>query len=517
MLGEQPPRFRNVPAGAVDSWGPETIDLAASVGLTMDQGQADLLTDGMSERADGKWLAREVADDEPRQNGKTVVLEARSLGGLLLVKEPLIVWTAHEFKTTVRSFLKMKHYFTEFDALRKRVRAIRNSGAVTEIELFNPTRHLVFLARSGGSGRGFASVAPLFLDEAYALTQEQIAALIYAMSAAPNPQVWEMSSAPLVNSEPFRDIVLRGRRGAPGIIYYEWSASGTLKELTDLATRVKLLHVAGVLDEHPEIRERFFQKTREANRALTTNPPRLTEEGTLSELSVSGIEQFLRERWGAFSELEEGGKIEPERWKDLGDLESTRAGDCSLAVDISIEQDYSAIGMYALREDGLGHVQLIHYQHGTQDLVNKLNSYRDALDPVAVGMGRATYAALREQLKAAGYQRPEDRPVEIVRNEGDSSHPPKRGDLIVLDGPALAAATGGFLESVRAGTMRHVPTDHLDRMVKVAKTRIVGDAMRWVKTDTTDITGLTAVTSAKRAHEARVNEIEEYDPTQDIF
>ena len=80
------------------------------------------------------------------------------------------------------------------------------------------------------------------------------------------------------------------------------------------------------------------------------------------------------------------------------------------------------------------------------------------------------------------------------------------------------AATGSYLEAVRAGTMRVVPADQLTSAARVAQVKIVGDAMAWIRNDpNVDITTLVSVTEARWSHEARVNEIEDYDPADDLF
>lgn len=512
LVGSQRPRFRTVPDGATDSWGREAVDLMASVGVTMDAGQEDIITDGMSRTGSGLWVASEVADIEPRQNGKTLVLEARALAGAYLLKEPLIVWTAHEFKTATQAFRSMRDRVTNYDHLRKRVRSIRDSGARTEIELFNPMRMITFLARSGGSGRGFAQVAPLFLDEAYALSREQVAALVFAMSAARNPQVWYMSSAPLKDSEVLRDIARRGRRGSRTLVYYEWSATGSERDLLKLVADNK---DADPDTEHGQrVREQLHEKVAEANRAFRT---RISDTTIERELAAAGPEQFVRERLGGWSELEAGGKLDPERWNALGDPDSRRSGDVAIAVDISIERDWAAIGMYGERDDGQGHLQLIDYRPGTDWVIGALKQLRDALSPLAIGMARGTWGSLREDLKAAGFMRPEDRPM-VEAKWGGERHPPARGDLCVMTGPDMAAACGHLIDAVRQGTMRHVPVDQLNRAVQVARTRVVGDVMTWVRNDSTvDVTGLTAVTEARWTFYARQEMEGDYDPSEDLF
>jgi hypothetical protein len=520
MLGSQAPRFRTVPQGAVSSWGPEAIDLAATVGLTLDPGQGDILTDGMSLGSGGRWLAPTVVDNEPRQNGKGVILEARALAGVLLVKEPLIVWTAHEFKTANQGFLRMKEHVTNWDHVRKRVRAIRSSTHATEIEFFNPTRRIAFLARSGGSGRGFAGVAPLFLDEAFAVTPEQVAALQFATSAHPNPQVWWMSSAPLDDSDVFRDICVRGRRGSRGMVYYEWSASGSKPELERLVADNKALTDEDLeTDRGRELREQLLAKVCEANRSFgRPGGVGVSETSIESELTTVGVEQWLRERLGVLSESAKAGRIDPDVWAELADPESRRAGDVALGVDIALERDWAAVSVYGRRADGLGHLQLVRYQAGVDWIVGALVELRDVLNPIAVGMARGTYASLKDQLKAAGFLRPEDRPIQAVRLEGQSTRPPQRGDLAVLTGIDMAAACGQLIDAVRQQSLRHVPAEQVTAAVKVAKTRVVGDSLAWARTDPgVDITGLVSMTEARWAFEARINEIDDYDPAGDLF
>jgi hypothetical protein len=502
-----------VPQGAVSSWGPEAVDLAATVGVTLDEGQAAVIHDGMATGRNEKWLASEVGDIEPRQNGKGVDLEVRALAGLLLVKEPLIIWTAHEFKTAHQGFMRMRHYFDNFDHLRKRVRTIRSSTHSTEIVL-KTGQTLAFLARSGGSGRGFASVSPLFLDEAYALTPEQLAAIMYATSAAPNPQVWYMSSAPLADSEVLRETCKRGRRGSRGLVYYEWSTSGSYDVLFKLVEANKALSDEDEdTAEGRELRDRLFVAVAEANRAFGI---RISESSILREVRATGVEQFLRERLGVYSELETGAAIDQERWQKLADPESRRDGDVAIAVDVSPERDWAAIGLYGHRADDLGHTQLIHYGP-VAGLLDKIAEFRDALDPVAIGMARGTHASLREDLKARGIVRPEDRDDD----ERDDAKEPQRGDLVVLGGTDMAAACGQILDATRQSTIRHVPAKQLDAAVAVAKTRRTGETIAWARTDrAVDITGLVAITEARWSFYARRDakpREDDYDPLANIF
>jgi len=152
-FGAQRPRVFTAPS-YTSSAGQEAVELAAHAGLVLDDWQQHALHVGLGERADGSWSAFEVAVNVPRQNGKGGIIEARELAGLFLLGERLILHSAHEFKTSIEAFRRIVALVTNTDGLRKRVKAIRRTTGEEAIELLNGQR-LRFLARSGGSGRGF--------------------------------------------------------------------------------------------------------------------------------------------------------------------------------------------------------------------------------------------------------------------------------------------------------------------------------------------------------------------------
>src|SRR5205809_457432 len=90
------PSVRSVPAD-VSSLGVEAAELAASAGLVLDPWQAMVLDAALGKRRDGKWAAFEVGVVVSRQNGKGGILEARELAGLFLIRERLLVHSAHQF------------------------------------------------------------------------------------------------------------------------------------------------------------------------------------------------------------------------------------------------------------------------------------------------------------------------------------------------------------------------------------------------------------------------------------
>jgi len=506
LLGEQEPTYRYVPPGAVGGWGQEAVELAESIGLHADPGQQDIVRSGLSTRVTGKWLSTEVADIEPRQNGKSVALEIRALAGLFLVQEPLIVWTAHEFKTAMQGFGRMKQHIDNWDHLRKRVKAIRTSTHATEIQMMYGGV-LSFLARSGGSGRGFAGVSPLFLDEAFAMTSEQMAALMFAISAADNPQVWYASSAPLVSSDVLRPIVKRGRKGAPGMTYYEWCARDKYPDIIKVVQEAR----ERVLSDEP-VSDKLWGYVRQANRAFNL---RIDAETIRRELRSVPPEQFARERLGSFSDLEDGGRLDPDKWGSTTDELSHRAegADIAIFVDIDVNREWASIAMFSMREDLLGHVQIIDHRPGVFWLADRIAEIKGTLKPLCIGMGRGTHASLKEALLDRGIGQPAD-----FTKDRDPMFPIERGDLIVLNGVDMAAACGRLIDAVQEETLRHVPHPALDRAASKAQTRIVGDTIKWVQTDTSvNLTALIAATGSVWAYDARIATVpDDYDPLGDI-
>lgn len=479
LRGAQRPRVCSVPPYRTSS-GVEAVELAASAGLVLDPWQAFILEDALGERADGKWSAFEVAAIVPRQNGKGGITEARELAGLFLFGERLILHSAHEFKTAAEAFLRVKALVDNTDDLRRRVARVRTGTGTESIELLNGAR-LRFVARSKGSGRGFTGDC-VILDEAYALTDEEMAALMPTLSARPNAQIWYTSTPPTDSAALLLRLRRRGEAGAGDLAYFDFGAAGQADEI-DLDDR------------------RVWAAT---NPALGI---RISEETIAREREVLSDEDFARERLGVWPRNAAGGVIDPKQWADAGDPESKRAGDVAVAVDIAPDRDRAWVAVYGLRGDGLGHVQLVDDRPGTDWIIGRVVELRAALDPLAFAMGRGTGASLETDLAKVGITRSED-PDE-----------PKRGDLVVANASDMAAACGQLIDAVRQGVLRHVPQPALDAAVAGAKTRQTGDTIAWSRKDTGGAVGpLVAVTLARWAFVSRAHLVTaDYDVLDSVF
>ena len=293
LLGVQHPQIVHLPPGVVShDAATEAIELAESVGLFLDESQQFTLHVGCGERADGRWAAAEVGDCESRQNGKGDTKIARALAGMFLWDEPLILWTAHEFKTANESFLRLVGLIESSDDLRSQVQRIRYANGEQGVELISGQR-LKFTARSGSSGRGFADVSTLFFDEAQHLGIESVAAATGAMAVADNPQIWLAGSAGLSTSAQWWRMRRRALAGNGGRMRTPDGSPGTAGALGYVEHTAEVVSIddKGVLHSvapDPELP----QARADANPALGV---RIRHEYLDNQYRILGPDKFARE------------------------------------------------------------------------------------------------------------------------------------------------------------------------------------------------------------------------------
>jgi phage terminase large subunit-like protein len=210
------------------------VDLAGMFDLHADSWQERVLVGAQGERDDGKHAALEVGVVVPRQNGKDGILEMRTLGGLLILEEELITYSAHQFDTSLEAFRRLLHYFENYDELSRRVKRVSKSHGEEGIELLSGQR-VRFRTRTAGGGRGFTGDC-LFLNEAMILREASMGALFFTLSARPNPQVWYTGSAVDQVVHEHGIVLARVRERAlaasdPRLAYFEWAAADDLESL----------------------------------------------------------------------------------------------------------------------------------------------------------------------------------------------------------------------------------------------------------------------------------------------
>src|SRR4051812_36047198 len=226
-LGVQRPGLLRLPDGSA-AYIDDAMALLGEWGFGFDEGQQFVVSSSLRELPDGRWAAKEVGFEEPRQNGKGEVLEGRECLGLFYLGERKLIHSAHEFATASEALDRMDERIGQNAALKQRVRSVKRSHGEEGVYL-KDGRSLRYKTRTKGGGRGF-SADLLILDEAMYIAEAFLGALMPVISARPNPQMWYTGSAvdrnTMDNGVVFARLRQRALEGRPGrMAYFGWSAA----------------------------------------------------------------------------------------------------------------------------------------------------------------------------------------------------------------------------------------------------------------------------------------------------
>jgi hypothetical protein len=429
----------------------------------------------------GSWAATEVGIIVPRQNGKGAILEALVIWWLLTQKSALILWSAHEFKTAREAFLRVKALF-ENSSLIKHVKpnGIRVGKGEEAIEMgtccesHRDTR-LRFVARSQISGRGFSGDL-IVLDEAFALTDDQMASLMPTLSARKHMQIWYTSSAPLLISTVLKRLCIQGRAGASELAYLEWCA-----------------------DKHDALDDK--EAWRKANPAMGY---RITESFTQKELDRLDDEDFQRERLGVWLEDEFETVIDLQIWKSLITTDESPGEPVALAIDVEPDRRFSAICAASRQDDGTMLLEVIDVLPGTAWVVPRLEKLIEKHEPCVVVIDSSSPAtSLIPALEEAGLKvtkEPEPGDEEIIVKTTLPELVQACGlfyDAVIGIDPGTVVTEDGDEIEISIQGVRHMDDSDLNVAVEGAAKRPLGDAWAWSrKSSEANIAPLVAVTLA---------------------
>ena len=149
----------------------------------LDPWQGDVLDDWMGRTPAGKWAAPTAGGSVPRQNGKSLLIQARSEAGMLMYNEQ-VIYTAHLQKTATETFEEMRDFF-EGPKLRRYVAEIKTAIGREQIILKSGAR-IKFLARTRNGGRGQHGDLLIF-DEAQELDANAAGILSAGHLGQPEP------------------------------------------------------------------------------------------------------------------------------------------------------------------------------------------------------------------------------------------------------------------------------------------------------------------------------------------
>jgi hypothetical protein len=462
LLGDQRPRLQSVPPAVSSDEGDRVAELAEAAGLHLDDWERWVLKQGLGRAGNGQWSAFEKALIVSRQNGKGAILEALELAALFLddFGAELILHSAHEFKTASEAFRRVQGRIDNHPVFRRRVRQVYLQRGAESIELKNGKR-LRFIARTGGSGRGF-SADLVILDEAYELGDAAMAALLPTLSARPNPQIWYTSTAGLPTSAQLGAVRARALGGdAASLAFFEWSVDPDDYDPADPACWAQANPGLGI---------------------------RITPEYIAKERAALAPDEFARERLGIGTYPMGHAawqKISEAAWRASADPASQIAGRVALAFAVAPDASSASIAVAGRRPDGRGHGELTDPPRpGTAWLTGRLAELAERHDPCVLVMNPSGAAGAFEK--------------ELIEHGFAAKPEPGKRLLQITGAREYAQACGALAEDVKNDRWRHLGQGPLDVAAGAAGTRDLADAWAWSwKGSAADISPLEAVTLAR--------------------
>lgn len=225
--GNQKPRIDIFNDGNIDL-AEKTIVLLEHYKMKLLPWQKSILRRWMAQAEDGTWANPDCGLSVARQNGKTELLIARIIGGMIFLGECL-VYTAHQGNTVDEIKRRVQRFFYDAEA---EIRDLLTSEfdkdprSYDYVELRNGGR-CIFRTRTRSAGLGFTSDT-LLIDEAQEENDAQEEALRPTISAGRqhNPQVVMVGTPPTSGSS--GTVFIRARRNilagkAENFCWQEWS------------------------------------------------------------------------------------------------------------------------------------------------------------------------------------------------------------------------------------------------------------------------------------------------------
>lgn len=420
----------------------------------------------MGERSDGRWASRLVGVSAPRQQGKSQLIVARALAGVLLFDEKTIICSAHQTDTAREVFQRLLDIIDANPSLESRVDSVMKAINREHIR-FKSGQVIRIKARTLSGGRGFSADC-LLLDEAQILGTDAWSAILPTMSARDNPQAWLLGTPPTPTDDGevfgrLRDTGLEGKDSRS--TWIEWSAEDG-DDFDDPATWAK------------------------ANPALGS---RISLDAIESERAAMTDEQFGMERLGMWRVHAAHGVIPLDAWMAQEDPTSVPVSDFAVGIEVGADGARSTVAVAGRRDDGTWQVSLEQNLPGSTwvaPYVGALVKANPEIRAVVVDVASPTQTILAD-----------------LKREG------VRCTEITVKG--LGQACSAVLSGVMGGTLWHLGDGVLSAAATTAGKRPLGDTGMWVwnrRAATSDITPIQAITLALWGAQAETKNVKRATP-----
>ncbi|WP_182653138.1 hypothetical protein [Dietzia sp. CQ4] len=394
-------------------------------------------------KTDGRWTHPEACLLVPRQNGKSLILVFRVIYGLFVLGEN-IIFSAHQWETAKALWQRMNMILKDVPSLRARL-APQGGATCSQgrgVFMLRNGAKAVFTTRSQHAGRGLDRVDLLIYDEAYDLTEADMAALSPTKMAADDPQTIYTSSAVNAHAHSNGDVLTgvrrRGRLGELGLFYGEWCARPGSDRTAPTVWR-EANPSYGIIQTDRKISAEL--------RSAVTDAAKI----------VFDVEYLGMGVWP-----DELGEVEPPvnlaAWDDLIDLEASPAGQSCIAVECEPSRGGAgrvwSIGAAVDTETGT-HLQLgVHEVLSPAQVVERVKRIVKANDPVAVVLDSKSVA---RDLIGARLLKADIEPEFVTA-------------------PLVSATTNGFLQAVDDEAITHDGNAEVRAGLEAAQLREIGES-----------------------------------------
>ena len=467
-VGERYAPLHQTSPGWGETDGDLAAKLAADLGWKLDPVQRWHVDANLAVRPDGLPACPATCIVGPRQTvGKTVGLEVSALFDVFVADVELVVWTAHLYSTSEKTWLDMRRRIEKHPDYARRCDFPEKNGG--QAIVVDGERRIEFHARSGRGGRGFPGVRRLVLDEWLYGKPGDLGALAPTMVTQADAQVRYASSAGFEYSGELRRLRKRGRTGGdPSLAYVELGAQrrpcgaddGRLP-LTLSASRCKheLTDPTCALND----RELWWQ----ANSGMWTG--RVREEDVAFQRGELPPLEFAREflSWWEDPPNEEGGALDVAAFSRLANPGAERGRPVSFGVAVAPDRSWAAVAVAWPLTGGLVHVMVVDYRPHATWVADRVAELR-----------RTWGGQVTVDSRARG----------LLGDDASWLHEPSEQDQ--------ALAEADLSDRLTAATLRHGNEPELLTSVRAAAWRTSGAHRRLESSGTIDVSPLRAAALA---------------------
>ncbi|MFE3196254.1 hypothetical protein ACFXHA_45165 [Nocardia sp. NPDC059240] len=395
----------------------------------------------LSKNPDGTWTHPECCLIVPRQSGKSLVLSLRVLYGMFKLGEN-IVFSAQQWETAKALWKRTWAIVKTTPWMLKHVASHTCSQGRGTIVLESGAQ-VVFTTRSANAGRGLDRVDLEIYDEAYDLTEADMAALSPTKMAAGDPQTIYTSSAVNAEQHPNGKVLAavrrRGLAGECGLLFAEWMAPEHL-DRTDPATWRTANPSYGVIQTDKKLEAEIRKFSTEAGR------------------KSFDVEYLGRGDWPV-DEDEVTPAVDMDWWEQLGETDGVRVhGPRALAIEMSTDRQLCVIAAATRTQGRNERIRVeIGYYGPPAPVIARIVDLVERWDPCAVVINSSSPASA------------------LVAKLGEFGIEPE-----VTNAQQSAQATGGFVDDAAEGRISHAADDRLTRSLETTPTvDVTGGGIRW--------------------------------------